>query len=140
MNKEINIKIPGQILDFVDTKEHLLDLFYYITNLQQDIDKLTAESTEWESKYYEMQDNFHNTNDEIERLKFKIDSWQSYSHELEDYKSRCEKAIEYIKDNMNTYTNGKDYKLDEFNILASPKYLLNILQGSEDNELVEFRK
>lgn len=49
-----------------------------------------------------------------------------------DYKSRCEKAIEYIKDNINTYTNGKDYKFDEFNILASPKYLLTILRGSED--------
>ena len=33
--KEINIKILGQILDYVDTKEHLLDLFNYITNLQQ---------------------------------------------------------------------------------------------------------
>ena len=37
--KEINIKIPGQILDYVDTKEHLLELYYYITNLQERIDK-----------------------------------------------------------------------------------------------------
>ena len=40
MNKEINIKIPGQILDYVDTKEHLLDLFNYITNLQQENERL----------------------------------------------------------------------------------------------------
>lgn len=38
--KEINIKIPGQILDYVDTKEHLLDLFNYITNLQQENDNM----------------------------------------------------------------------------------------------------
>ena len=35
MNNEINIKRPGQILDYVDTKEHLLDLYNYITNLQE---------------------------------------------------------------------------------------------------------
>ena len=34
MTKEI--KRPGQILDYVDTKEHLLQLFNYITNLQQE--------------------------------------------------------------------------------------------------------
>ena len=33
--KEINIPFPGQILDYVDTKEHLLELFNYITNLQE---------------------------------------------------------------------------------------------------------
>lgn len=31
------------------------DLLDYITNLQQEINKLTAESTEWESKYYDLQ-------------------------------------------------------------------------------------
>lgn len=36
MNKEIKeIKWPGQILDYVDTKEHLVELFNYITNLQK---------------------------------------------------------------------------------------------------------
>lgn len=34
--KEINITFPGQILDYVDTKEHLLELFNYITNLQEE--------------------------------------------------------------------------------------------------------
>lgn len=37
----------------------------YITNLQQEINKLTAESTEWESKYYDLQQ-------ENERLKEQI--------------------------------------------------------------------
>lgn len=37
MNKEIKeIKWPGQILDYVDTKEHLAELFNYITNLQEE--------------------------------------------------------------------------------------------------------
>lgn len=40
MNKEINIKIPGQILDYVDTKEHLLDLFNYIIDLKQENQQL----------------------------------------------------------------------------------------------------
>ena len=38
--KEINITFPGQILDYVDTKEHLLDLFNYITNLQKENERL----------------------------------------------------------------------------------------------------
>lgn len=52
MNKEINIKIPGQILDYVDTKEHLLDLFNYITNLQEENEKL--EKLQDESVNYEI--------------------------------------------------------------------------------------
>ena len=40
MNDEINIKRPGQILDYVDTKEHLLELYNYITNLQQENERL----------------------------------------------------------------------------------------------------
>lgn len=40
MNDEINIKIPSQILDYVDTHEHLLYLFNYITNLQQENKRL----------------------------------------------------------------------------------------------------
>ena len=38
--KEINIKFPGQILDYVDTREHLLELFNYITNLQEENERL----------------------------------------------------------------------------------------------------
>lgn len=36
--KEIKITFPGQILDYVDTKEHLLELFNYITNLQEELE------------------------------------------------------------------------------------------------------
>lgn len=45
MNKEINIKIPSQILDYIDTKAHLLDLFNYIINLQKENELLKEELT-----------------------------------------------------------------------------------------------
>jgi hypothetical protein len=49
MNDKINIKRPGQILDYVDTKEHLVDLFNYITNLQSNWNSLR----EWVQKHYD---------------------------------------------------------------------------------------
>lgn len=46
------------------------DLLYdYITNLQQENEKLTAESTEWESKYYELQKGLEKVNDTIKELR-----------------------------------------------------------------------
>lgn len=47
--KEISIKTPGQILDYVDTKEHLLELFNYITNLQEERDMFERMS-KWSSE------------------------------------------------------------------------------------------
>ena len=69
--KEINIKIPGQILDYVDTKEHLLELYNYITNLQQENEKLLSE------------------NIVIKSVRNMIDE--------AIYKSRCEKASSLIE-------------------------------------------
>lgn len=46
--KEIKIKSPGQILDYVDTKEHLIELYNYITNLEQEnkyLKKINDEKT-----------------------------------------------------------------------------------------------
>lgn len=45
MNNEINIKIPAQILDYIDTHEHLLYLFNYIINLQKENELLKEELT-----------------------------------------------------------------------------------------------
>jgi len=97
----------------------------YITNLQQieqehkkingelrkEINKLTAESTEWESKYYETQDNFHNANEEIERLNNIINELEKWLEENESFDDYC---------NETTFTSVLD-KLQD-------------LQGSEDNE------
>lgn len=42
----MNIKVPNQILDYVDTKAHLLDLFNYIINLQKENELLKEELKE----------------------------------------------------------------------------------------------
>lgn len=74
MKDEINIAFPGQILDYVDTKEHLLELFNYITKKDLDyksrIDKATEyiknHTIEWVDEQFEVHnvmvkvDNFFN--------------------------------------------------------------------------------
>ena len=72
MNNDIKeITFPGQILDYVDTKEHLLELFNYITNLKEQ-NKLTPKERKYLIK--------------LEK-ECEIDS---------KYKSRIDKAIEYL--------------------------------------------
>ena len=95
----------------------------YITNLQQEIDKLTAESTEWESKYYDLQQ-------ENERLKIQV----SAREELYEYsQSRIDKAIEYIKQEEIEIT----YHELGLHWCNAKEDLLNILQnGSEENEFI----
>ena len=141
----------------------------YITNLQQDtemyaqlkdeyeeeIDKLTAESTEWESKCYDLQQ-------ENERLKEQNEEWtmifdtfskRPYAHKyLEEkkkqlgndkiigldsemvykdyynYKSKIEKAIEYIKQEEIEIT----YHELGLHWCNAKDDLLNILQGNDD--------
>ena len=66
MNKE-EIKRPGQILDYVDTKEHLVELFNYITNLQEENKKLKEyrEGYRKEIDYWRIQ--FSNNKDIIDK-------------------------------------------------------------------------
>lgn len=73
--KEINIKTPGQILDYVDTKEHLLELFNYITNLQEENENLKKRNKEI---YY---------------------GFIATQEELSDYATKIDKAIRYIHKN-----------------------------------------
>lgn len=87
--KEIHISFPGQILDYVDTKEHLLDLFNYITNLEQE-NKILRKNAEHNDKVV---DNAR---------------WNEMI-----YKSRNKKAIEYIKSYKNDYA---PYELSNYNI------------------------
>lgn len=157
MNNEIK-----EILDYLKESAIKKNLYFeikpekaqilldYITNLQQEINKLTAESTEWESKCYELQqakdelqndyqeavDKICELKQENERLKelnenaskvciaehkYGVDK----AEEARDYKSRCEKISEIIK--------------KEKEIMGYAKYdsclllIENILQnGSED--------
>lgn len=107
--KEINIKIPGQILDYVDTKEHLLKLFNYITNLQQENERLKDNRDWWKDRFFGQQE-------------------YDDSHRITaiEYKKRIDKAIEYIENQTSLF--DKCY-------FSGFKDLLNILQnGSDDNE------
>ena len=47
-----------------------------------------------------------------------------------DYKSRCKKAIEYI----HKYTYNPSQTINDERLEVNPKYLLNILKGSDNNE------
>lgn len=53
--------------------------------------------------------------------------------ELEELHKRIEKAIEYIKKYQQIYDidGSIEKQIDEFNILASPKMLLEILKDSD---------
>ena len=69
--KEINITFPGQILDYVDTKEHLLTFFNYITNLQQQLHQASLdiqELTERDIKCPSWCDKLTNLQQEIKHI------------------------------------------------------------------------
>lgn len=70
--------------------------------LQEEVNKLTAESTEWESKYYDLE-KLNNAN------------YLSFI----DCNSRINKVIEYIKENEKEYGSLED----------NEKIILNILEG-----------
>ena len=108
--KEINIKMPGQILDFVDTKEHLLELFNYITNLQE------------ENRLLKMS-----------MLEKQFPDLNAVKVEIDTYKLRCEKAIEYIY-HWSTQRK-KFFDIIDRQLNGKPQFygdvadLLNILEG-----------
>ena len=96
-------------------------MYDYITNLQEEVNKLTAESTEWESKCYDLQE-------EIERQSKAQVILDNQITEMFKYKQRIEKAVEYIKENCID---------DEFYINLTNKEkniikVLDILKGDKD--------
>ena len=76
MNKEINIKTIGQLLDYVETEEKALKLIDYITSLEQRCEYLERSNNRREDEIMSLRDEC-------------VDG--------ETYKYRNEKAIEYIK-------------------------------------------
>lgn len=104
MNEEI--KIEGNSIQIGNKVCYCLDkdLIYYITKLQQDLDK---------------------SNDIIEKDR---QFYKCRMDEYVDYKSRCEKAIEYI----NKHTYNPSQTINDERLEVNPKYLLNILQGSDE--------
>lgn len=55
-------------LSFSDRDYKAKQLLDYITNLQEEVNKLTAESTEWESKCYDLQEENERLNNIINEL------------------------------------------------------------------------
>ena len=107
MNNDIKeIKRAGQILDYVDTKEHLQELFNYITNLQERIEDLETR-----------------LENEVATVCLKCD-------EIERLNNIINEAIEYIKENEFKASDGEVCYFCNMQVI---KDLLNILQG-EDNE------
>ena len=85
----------GDIVELNSKQSHLL--LDYITNLQQENERLKELCDEYEEEHSN---------------EFKI--WKEERHELLDYKSRCEKAIEYINTH---YLNANEPEL--LNILQN---------------------
>ena len=103
---KLGIKVGGICYEWQDLKL----LYDYITKLQQ-------QNRVYKRHY-------------IKRINMCID----LREKCKSYQLIIYKAIEYIKNNINIYDiDGSVENLDEFNILASPKYLLNILKGSDEN-------
>lgn len=93
--KEINIKMPGQILDYVDTKEHLLELFNHITNLQEEYERLNNQ--------YDLNGNFIKTWNSMIEIERNLGINISYVHLC------CNNKIKKIKEfNFKYYNDFTD--------------------------------
>lgn len=68
------------------------------------------------------------------KLQDEIEKLNHYKLLYQKVKERNDKAIEYINKNKRIYDvdGTKENMLDEFNILASPKRLLEILKGNNE--------
>lgn len=93
-NKRLNNIIKG----LKEERDYLFNKM--TTESNYEIEKLIAESTEWESKYYDMQDNFHNANEEIERLNNIIKEVREYIEKAELGTDITEEHIYYLKNDI----------------------------------------
>lgn len=122
--KEINIKIPGQILDYVDTKDHLLDLFNYITNLQQENHELKSKLECYENGVY-----YSSKVDELEQENERLKEWNkdllNENIELENIRKE---AIEYNKEIVDNYLEEDNCEYCDGRY-ATAKHNLNILES-----------
>lgn len=110
--KEINITFPGKILDYVDTKEHLLELFNYITNLQiieQQYSAILSENAELENKITNLQEKLKvsQTNEETYRLEMQditkilgLDEHTTFD-EVKEYATNLQEENRILKNKLN---------------------------------------
>lgn len=70
-------------------------LLNYITVLQQEVNKLTAESTEWESKCYDLQEENKRLKEEIDQL---TNNWNELRQHIKEYLEEWENSDdEWVK-------------------------------------------
>lgn len=87
------------------------ELLDYITNLEEEVNKLTAESTEWEERTY---------------------CWQGRAENLEII---IDKAIKYINENkhLSMFADCREAEEDwNYDLEINPRELLNILKGGDE--------
>lgn len=74
---------------------------------------------------------FEKLQQENQKLKIEISARETVCDELQN---RINKAVEYIEKHKQVYDidGSVEPKLDDFDILASPKYLISLLKGDKE--------
>ena len=126
MNEEIK-EILECMRQYGSTTE--LALLDYITNLRQEINKLTAESTEWESKCYDLQQ-------ELEEEKRIEEADLKTIQRLEEENERQSKAQVILDDMLVNYKQENETRQQDINNLT-----YQLAKMKEENErLNEWKK
>lgn len=107
-------------------------LYNYITNLQQENEKLKLDVRYWENKWQ----NTRFANNQVKVLQDTIiksaNNTNKAMEQTEIYKSRCEKAMELLKLPIVYETHQENGERDE--LLKRIRQAENILNGSDENE------
>ena len=105
-------------------------------NLQEELKSSNESITWWQNRFNALQEENKNLKHKLEQMYNDTkDTYNEICAEQVDYKSRNEKAIEYIKEH--TLYSFDLYDKDDVSSYfekASPKDLLNILQGDDESE------
>lgn len=128
-----------EILDYLKSKYDIVDelgndykkvkfkdcklLLDYITNLQEEKDDAIQCL-----KYYEKT---HFIKPAINNTKLTMELANAYMKDINNSQTKINKATEWIKNNIYTYEDDSDITIYDWDSLANPKELLNILQGSD---------
>ena len=112
INEEYSVDTELDFEDYEIPNIYLKQLLDYITNLQEENNKLKELCDKYEEE--------HST-------EFKI--WKDERHQLLDYKSRNEKAIEIIEKYGKEKQLEEDYLMNRVNLANYNCLLLDTLQG-----------
>lgn len=111
--------------DYLVKKEEMELLLDYITNLEKENENRISESLSYDLSVVRIK--------ELEQEnKVLLEKYSTIQILYNSSKLKNEKAVEYIKSHKQRHDiDGSIAVLDEFDILASPKTLLSILQGGD---------